>query len=492
MACGDDGTGRPEATPDARATGGRVHPRMRTHVFWAVFGVSIAVLAVVSLGAAFAMQRSSLAVTERDLAQECALVAQMLDASDDPVATARGLEMGQTRMTLVAADGTVLFDTLEEADTLGNHAARPEVEQALSSGEGFAMRESATLLAIALYDARLLDGGDVVRLAVTRNSVLGVLVDMLPVGLAVLGAVIVASALVARYLARRLVAPLDAVDPMHPLDTRTESTAYAEVIPLLRRIEDQHAQIEKQMLRLTDNDRMRVEFTANVTHELKTPLTVISGYAELIETGIAAPQDVAGFGGRIHEEALRLTALVNDILTLSRMDEAERVDEEYGVREPVDLRKVCDSVADRLEDRIRELGVALRVEGPSSVLATGIPKLADQIVYNLCDNALRYNKPDGSVTVSCGFDGQGRPYVTVADTGIGIAPENLEKVFNRFFRVDAGRSRETGGTGLGLAIVKHAARCQGAEVQIQSALGKGTAITVTFEKGPLGAMGYDA
>lgn len=457
------------------------HPRMRTHIFWSLFGVAMAVLAVMAVAMAFIMDHSLMTQTERDLERTCAMTATVVEGASDPVAAAAGLDMGDTRLTLIGEDGTVLYDSVEPAGEMDNHATRPEVVEARETGNGESVRRSETLFTVAIYDAKLLESGEVLRLAVTREGVLGVLLGMAPLAVVIAVLMAVASGLVSRMLSRRLVAPLDAVDPMHPLDEEVAGKAYAEVIPLLRRIDEQHRQIEEQMVRLTDNDRMRVEFTANVTHELKTPLTVISGYAELIETGIAAPADVPGFAGRIHEEAQHLTALVNDILTLSRMDEAERVDEDFGVFEPVDLRKVCDSVAERLGGRARELRVALTVNGPDNVVASGIPKLVDQIVYNLCDNALRYNRAGGSVTVDCSYDKAGRPFVSVADTGIGIAPENLEKVFNRFYRVDAGRSRETGGTGLGLAIVKHAARCHDAQLQIESELGKGTTIAVAFK-----------
>lgn len=478
--CGlrDAPVGRSSRTEGSR--GALRHPSMRRHIFWALFGVSMAVVLAVTVAGAVITQRGFLAVAEDDLRQECAMVATALDASDKPLEVASAIEAGGTRLTLIAADGTVLYDSREDASAMENHATRPEVLDALKDGEGSSIRQSSTVLTVSLYGAHRLENGGVVRLSVARDGVAGMLVEMAPLVAALGVAMAAVSALVARLLSRRLVAPLDAMDPMHPLRREMAQDAYAEVMPLLCRIEDQHTQIERQMLRLTDNDRMRVEFTANVTHELKTPLTVISGYAELIEAGIAAADDVPGFAGRIHDEAQHLTALVNDILTLSRMDEAERVDEDFGVREPVDLRKVCDSVAERLKARAEEMGVGLGVTGPETVVASGMPKLVDQIVYNLCDNALRYNKPHGTVEVTCDFDACGLPFVRVRDTGIGIAQENQEKVFNRFFRVDAGRSRETGGTGLGLAIVKHAARCQDARVQIESVLGEGTAITVTF------------
>ena len=464
----------------AREAPGAPHPRLRTQLFWSLFAVSFVALGLVTLVSAFIVQHSMVALGERDLVQQCDTVASALDAVGDASDAVRSLDVGDARLTLIDEDGTVVYDNRENAAGLENHADRPEVREALTTGRGQVVRQSATELTVVLYGARLLGNGQVVRLSVTREGALAVLADMAPFVCALAVVLAFASAFVARALSRRLTAPLERIDPMHPLEAESVRGACAEVMPLLRRIDEQHGQIERQMEHLADNDRMRVEFTSNVSHELKTPLTVISGYAELIETGIAAPQDVPGFAGRIHGEAQHLTALVNDILTLSRMDEAERSEDEVGIREPVDLSRLADGVIARLAERAAELGVTVRADLADDVVALGIPKLADQIVYNLCDNALRYNRPNGSVLVTCARDEAGRPFVRVEDTGIGIAPENHDKVFNRFFRVDAGRSRATGGTGLGLAIVKHAARCQGAECAIESALGEGTAITVTF------------
>ena len=458
----------------------RSHPSMRRHIFWALFATSVAVLVAVTVSISFIAQHTLVMAGERELAQECRLVAAMLEDAPDQMAAARGLALSDVRLTLLSPDGAVLYDSAEPASELENHSDRPEVREAVSEGEGDALRESETVLTVSLYAADLLENGNVVRLSVSRDSVLGVLLDMAPFVAAVLAVVGVACATVARVLARRLVSPLNSIDPTHPLAGEAGARAYAEVVPLLRRIDEQHAQIETQMGALADNDRIRIEFTANVTHELKTPLTAISGYAELIEAGIAAPPDVPEFARRIHEEATHLTSLVNDILTLSKMDEAERVDGALGTCEPVDLGQLASTTASRLSTRAKDADVELKVEGEPHLMVSGMSKLVDQIIYNLCDNALRYNRPGGTVTVACGRDAEGRPFVRVSDTGIGIAPENLEKVFNRFYRVDPSRSKETGGTGLGLAIVKHAARCHDALLDIESELGVGTAITVTF------------
>ena len=230
---------------------------------------------------------------------------------------------------------------------------------------------------------------------------------------------------------------------------------------------------------------MRREFTANVTHELKTPLTTISGYAELIENGLVASEDdQRDFGRRIHNEAMRLAALVNDILTLSSLDEAEYGDAEVsksvlGASEPVDLSRVVDAVCQRLDPVADASGIAL-VQDTGPVIVFGLPRLLDEMIYNLTNNAIRYNRENGSVNLYCGADDEGRPYVRVQDSGIGIAPEECGKIFERFYRVDKSRSKARGGTGLGLAIVKHAAVFHHAQIDVQSELGQGTTITVLF------------
>lgn len=254
---------------------------------------------------------------------------------------------------------------------------------------------------------------------------------------------------------------------------------------MLERIENQRQELKRQMRVLADNDRMRREFTANITHELKTPLTAISGYAELIGSGmVASEDDQRDFAMRIYKEAGRLTSLVNDILTLSNLDEAEHSADAaaasvLGTREPVDLPRMLDSVYQRLEGVAAKQGVLLTVSSCPAVVE-GVPRLLDELVYNLASNAIRYNKADGSVLLACGLNSDERPYIRVSDTGIGIAEEEREKIFERFYRVDKSRSKARGGTGLGLAIVKHAAVFHNAELNVESKLGEGTCITVTF------------
>jgi two-component system phosphate regulon sensor histidine kinase PhoR len=225
---------------------------------------------------------------------------------------------------------------------------------------------------------------------------------------------------------------------------------------------------------------MRQEFTANVTHELKTPIAAISGASELLRDGLVRPEDVREFASRIYGDAQRLSSLVSDILTLSKLDESERVGDQalFGEPSQVDLYTVAQDVADRLEEKAAKANVSLRVQG-ASVFVNGYPRLLDEMIRNLCDNAIRYNRTGGSVHVFV-LPVNGHPTVRVSDTGVGISKQDQSKVFERFYRVDKSRSRETGGTGLGLAIVKHAAALHKATIDLESELGRGTAITVTF------------
>ena len=223
-------------------------------------------------------------------------------------------------------------------------------------------------------------------------------------------------------------------------------------------------------------EQQRQEFTANVSHELKTPLTSIMGYAEIIAGGIAKPEDVVPFAGKIRTEAQRLLALIEDIIHLSRLDEGG----ETVAFEPVELSALCDTVRDRLQSKAAGKGIALRIEGEPAAVS-GQRRTLEQMIFNLTDNAINYNKPQGSVTLTTGTE-SGRPFVQVADTGIGIAPADQQRVFERFYRVDKSHSKMTGGTGLGLSIVKHGAALHHAEVELKSALGEGTCITLRFPK----------
>ena len=264
-------------------------------------------------------------------------------------------------------------------------------------------------------------------------------------------------------LTRRLVRPIERMG--RNLDDVTAHLPYRELAPFARALEQ-----DRRALR--EGEQMRQEFTANVSHELKTPLTSISGYAELIENSIAQPADIPVFAGRIRTEAARLLSLIRDILELSRLDQP-MADPQF---EPVDLQQVAQSCAKAQALNARKAYVTLACEGGSQMVR-GSRQLLDELCQNLCDNAIRYNRPGGSVVLRTGRGERGA-YLEVEDTGIGIAPEHQLRVFERFYRVDKSRSKATGGTGLGLAIVKHCAILHGGSVELHSQLGRGTRIRV--------------
>ena len=460
------------------------HHSLSRRVFATVFAVAMLVVVVFSLAGTAYVQGRLVTLAHEELDNQSDVVAAALNSMPDDKFLLNHLDLSNTRITLIDTDGTVLFDSEADVEDMPNHASRPEVVEAFETGRGDSERSSSTLGEIMLYEAVRLDNGTVLRLAQEQDGYLSILVSMMPplLGLVALGVIV--SVVAARLESRAIIAPLLEVDLDHPV--RNIQDAYSEMIPMLDRIETQRQELKRQMRVLADNDRMRREFTANITHELKTPLTAILGYAELIASGMVADEeDQRDFARRIHKEAGRLTALVNDILTLSSLDEAERGDAEVsnsvlGSREPVDLPRTIDTVYHRLDTVADVNGITLQLRVEPAIVF-GVPRLLDELVYNLASNAIRYNKPHGSVTLRCGME-DGAPYVSVEDTGIGIAPEEQDKIFERFYRVDKSRSKARGGTGLGLAIVKHAAMFHDAAISVDSTLGEGTTITVRFPK----------
>ena len=451
-------------------------------VFATIFICAMAVIVAFTVLGAFFVQNTLADATSANLSQETELIAAALNEQQEPIAFLRSLDREDLRITLINHDGSVAYDNQASPSMLPNHGDRPEVAEALESGAGSAERSSSTLDEIMLYRAMRLDNGQVVRLAQAQPGVAAILLSMVAPMLFIAAAGAVLSFFLARCESRAIIAPLQEVDLDHP--RRSYEHAYAEMVPMLERIESQRQELKRQMAVLADNDRMRREFTANITHELKTPLTAISGYAELIANGmVEGEDDLRTFGGRIYREAGRLAALVNDILTLSNLDEAERATEgeavPIGSTEPIELSRVIYAVEQRLEQVARQANVTIGHES-QPVVIEGVSRLIDELIYNLASNAIRYNRPGGTVTLTCGTNDEGQPFLAVADTGIGIAPEEQGKVFERFYRVDKSRSKARGGTGLGLAIVKHAALYHHADIDLESELGVGTTITVTF------------
>ncbi len=483
------------------------------------------------------------------------------------------------RLTWIAPDGTVLYDTVTDAESLENHADREEVREALAGGEGESSRYSSTILQKTMYCARRLTDGSVLRISISRATAGVLLIGMVQPILIVVIVALILSAVLARRLSRRIVRPLNELDLEHPL----ENDAYEELSPLLGRINHQHRQIDEQMreleqqrmefsqitgsmreglvlldekervlsinpaacrlfdadercvgqdfltldrshdIRLAIADAMaqghgearaerggrvwqfdvsrilsgtavvgavllafditeretaeqnRREFTANVSHELKTPLQGIIGSAELLENGMVQPDDVPRFVGHIRKEAQRLVTLIGDIIRLSQLDEGDEMPSET-----VDLLTLSQEAADDLTAAAEQKNVTISVTGESTCVS-GVRRLLYEVIYNLCDNGVKYNVEGGSVSVRVGTE-DGKAVVSVADTGIGIAPEHRERIFERFYRVDKSHSKASGGTGLGLSIVKHAVQYHHGTVELQSEEGKGTTIRILLPK----------
>ena len=410
-------------------------------------------------------------------AHRAAVLLDSEPASKRPAVLAEQFD-GTVRYTLVGADGTVLFDSAAEAadaPQMENHGNRPEVREALASGEGATSRMSATVGTDTLYAAAPLSDGSVIRLAETRDSIVAFFANglMVPVAFTLLAAVALVLAL-SRLLTRHLMRPLDRIDASSPL----QGGGYAEMAPLLERIDSQQRTLRAQNQELALAESLRRDFSANVSHEMKTPLQVISGYAELMANGMVPPDEVRKFGSVIYQESQAMRALINDVLILSRLDEKALAADEAA---PVNLASVAERAAGRLESLAREADVAVGLQlQPAQV--QGNETLLEQMIHNLVENAIRYNRPGGRVTVktATALDTEGRTeaLVQVSDSGPGIPADAQDKVFERFYRLDKSRSKETGGTGLGLAIVKHAALHHGGTVELQSEEGQGATFTV--------------
>lgn len=372
------------------------------------------------------------------------------------------------RVTVISQDGIVLYDSIAEKDMMENHSGREEVEEALSEEYGESSRYSATLMEETLYFAKKLSDGNVLRISIARDSVFKILVSMFPTTIIVFIIVLLVSFFMAKKIARNIVEPINALNLEDPMNNHI----YEEITPLLKRIETQNKQIITQQ---TMSEKTRKEFSANVSHELKTPLQTIMGSAELIENGIVKADDVPKFASAIRAESHRLLTLINDIIRLSQLDEGEKLPVE-----PVDVYEIVKDVCSELAEVAEKKNISINVEGVKSMVSA-IPRLIYEIVYNLCDNAIKYNNPDGYVNVTVKKDSK-KVTITVVDNGIGIPEEHRERIFERFYRVDKSHSKESGGTGLGLSIVKHAASYLDAEVKLESKVGYGTAVTVNIPR----------
>lgn len=382
------------------------------------------------------------------------------------------------RITLVDSEGTVVYESDHELAKMENHKARPEINDAYEKGVGENLRYSVTLNAKVFYFAKKLSDGYVLRLGVRQASLQQAFSKATPYLIALLAAIVIVSILIAIGLSKAFIRPVQKLaENLGMPELMDDESTYKEIAPLVKTIQKQNRELQVTIEQLSEEkqktSRMKDEFTANASHELKTPLTSISGYAELIENDIAKPEDVKVFASKIHKEANRLLSIANDIMTLSKLDEPGG--STLDLSEDVELWKISSSCIEELTLSANKKNIQLLLDGDPSADIKGNSKLIFEMVYNLVDNAIRYTEPGGRVNILV------EPRViTVKDTGIGIPEESLPRVFERFYRVDKSRSKETGGTGLGLAIVKHIAEVHKATIDLKSIVGSGTEIKVEF------------
>ena len=400
---------------------------------------------------------------EAEIRQEADYICKAVEISGPGYLKQLDLVQESTRITWVDEEGHVLYDSVDEEGRLENHASRPEVKRAFEEGSGQDIRKSDTVGQNMFYYAKKLSDGTVLRVSKTIDTVVSSAIQILPIMAALAVLMLILAWILSKWQVGRLIRPINQLDLEHPL----KNEIYGELTPLLERIDRQNQ--EKDAVA-----NMRKEFTANVSHELKTPLTSISGYAEIMMNGLVRPEDMEGFSRRIYNEASRLIVLIEDIIKLSRLDEG-KVELE---KEEVNLYRLTREIVRRLAPQAAARNIQIEVMG-EEVLYHGIRQVLDEMIYNICENAIKYNKVGGKVSVWVGSTLKGKKII-VSDTGIGIPEDQQERIFERFYRVDKSHSKESGGTGLGLSIVKHGAMLHNASIHVESELNKGTKMELTF------------
>ena len=401
------------------------------------FGVSVITITAVLILSVF------YSYSDNQLKEQLRVVESVVEnqlAQDDDTAFISNHIDKNVRITLVAKDGTVIADSQESANKLGNHLNRQEIQQAIKNGEATVTRHSDTQEKKVYYFAKQLDNGNILRVSAEAKSIGKFFSDYIIYIFLCIIVVIVAAVFVSMGITKSIVKPITQLG--QSLDNIDKFKSDEELKPLVNALLQQKK--KQKML-----DKQKKQFTANVSHELKTPLTSIAGYAELIETGMAKPEDIKPFAGVIRKQALRLVSLSEDIIQLSQLEESDDEDMSF---ESVNLYEIAQRCVEALNINAINKCVTLNLTGEECYIR-GKAQLVEELVYNLCDNAIRYNKENGNVTVTVTPLEKGAS-VSVKDTGIGIPKKYQERIFERFFRVDKSRSKATGGTGLGLAIVK--------------------------------------
>lgn len=376
-----------------------------------------------------------------------------------------------SRITLLGKDGEVLFDSIENPSEMENHSNRPEFIEAQKNGYSEMVRYSNTLSKQTFYYAIKLKDDQILRVAKTTDSLLMTMVSSILLLGGLVCVILIIEIFLVQKQTQKLIEPINKIDLEQPLN----NVCYEELRPLLFRLDQQNRQIQKQLEDLKNAESVRKEFTANVSHELKTPLMSISGYAELMMNGMVPPDKVQDFSGRIYHESERLSNLVADIIQLSRLDEKNG----ETMFEPVDIGELGQDVINNLQNRASKKKIELEYNG-SSAQIQGVRHVLYEMFYNITDNAIRYTAEGGEVKVFVGKL-NGKPYFRVEDNGIGIPENEQQRIFERFYRVDKSHSRETGGTGLGLSIVKHGAVLHHAKILLDSEPGKGTKMEILFK-----------
>ena len=449
---------------------------MSKKIFRAIFFVSTFFLLISFFVISGILYSEFLENEKSYLRTEIKFLKELLSTQDDFL---ENFKSDTYRLTLISEEGDVIFDSKANINDMNNHINRKEIEKAIEIGSGESLRYSDTLLEKTIYIATLLPNQNILRISTNINTIWAMIFELVPTFFLIFVILTICCGFLSNYLAKQIIAPLNKLN----LDNPMENQIYDEVSPLLYRIHKQNKKIKEQMKDLQQKidekiemQKVKEEFSANVSHELKTPLQSIIGYTELFENNLVKPEDSGKFIGNIKKESLRLVALINDIIHLSELDEIEKVN-----FEKVDLAEVISETISLLTSSASKRNVTLYFENKIGMgFVQGVPSYIQEIVYNLIDNAIRYNKDGGKVFVSLEKLQNGKVEFSVKDTGIGIPEEYQQRVFERFFRVDKSHSRETGGTGLGLSIVKHAAKIQNAKLTLESQENHGTRIAVEF------------